>query len=163
MGVRARRIEADYLKVGEAFELLGAGFKALNEKPNAQVTEKRYVNDASSTQSITGYKWQSDFEADQIKSVKAIEYIEEIGKELKTGGECETEYIKVDLDKPAQTQGSFYARKFKVAVQVNEFPETDGELGVTGSFLGVGDAVIGSFAVSTKTFTEGFTPGTTTP
>ena len=34
----------------------------------------------------------------KIDSEKAIEYITTIGKELKTGGDCESEYIRVDLD-----------------------------------------------------------------
>lgn len=157
MAIRARRIEADYLKVGEDFELLGAGFTGIDEKLNSQVTEKKYVNDASSSQSVTGYKWQADFTGDQIVSNNAIEYIVGIGKELKTGGDAETEYIKVDLDKEASTSGSFYARKFKVAIQVSEFPNNDGELGLSGVFLGLGDPEIGSFNTQTKAFTKGFT------
>lgn len=157
MAVRQRRIEADYLKVSTAFEFLGAGFTSIDEKPNAQVTEKRYVNDASSSQSITSYKWQADFEGDQIESVAAIEFITKIGKELKTGADAESELIKVDMDNPAQTTG-YYARKFKVAIQVDEFPNNDGELGLTGVFLGLGDPIIGTFDTATKTFTEGFTP-----
>ena len=155
-GIRQRKIEADYLKVGEGFEFLGTGFTGLDEKPNAQVTEKRYINDASSSQSITSYKWQSDFTGDQIQSDKAIEYIVNIGKELKTGADAETEYVKVDLDKPANNDAGFYARKFKVAIQVTDFPNNDGELGLSGSFLGLGDPVIGTFDTTTKTFTEGF-------
>ena len=112
MAIRQRRMEADYLKVGEDFEFLGSGFTAIDEKPNPQVTEKRYINDASSSQSVTGYKWQADFSGDQIDSEKAIEYITTIGKELKTGGDCESEYIRVDLDKPSNTDGGYYARKF---------------------------------------------------
>ena len=117
MGIRQRRMEADYLKVGEAFEFLGSGFTAIDEKPNSQVTEKRYINDATSSQSVTGYKWQADFSGDQMDSEKAIEYITTIGKELKTGGDCESEYIRVDLDKPSSTDGGYYARKFKIAIQ----------------------------------------------
>ena len=157
MGIRQRRMEADYLKVGENFEFLGAGFTAIDEKPNSQVTEKRYINDASSSQSVTGYKWQADFSGDQIDSEKAIEYITTIGKELKTGGDCESEYIRVDLDKPSNTDGGYYARKFKVAIQVSEFPNNDGELGLSGVFLALGDPVVGTFNTKTKTFTEGFT------
>ena len=155
-GIRSRRIEADYLKVGDEFEFLGTGWTGIDEKPNSQVTEKRYISDASSSQSITSYKWQSDFTGDQIQSDKAIEYIVNIGKELKTGADAETFYVKVDLDKPAANDAGFYARKFKVAIQVSEFPNNDGELGLSGSFLGLGDPVIGTFDTSTKTFVEGF-------
>lgn len=156
MAIRARRMEADYLKVGEEFEFLGAGFTAIDEKPNSQTKEVRYINDASSSTSVVGYKWQSDFTGDQIVNDKAIEFITNIGKELKTGGDCESEYIKVDLDKESNTSGSYYARKFKVAIQVSEFPNTDGDLGLSGVFLGLGDPVIGTFNTKEKSFTEGF-------
>ena len=156
MAIRARRMEADYLKVGEDFEFLGAGFTAIDEKPNSQTKEVRYINDASSSTSVVGYKWQSDFTGDQIVNDKAIEFITNIGKELKTGGDCESEYIKVDLDKESNTSGSYYARKFKVAIQVSDFPNTDGDLGLSGVFLGLGDPVIGTFNTKEKSFTEGF-------
>lgn len=156
MAIRQRRMEADYLKVGEDFEFLGAGFTAIDEKPNSQTKEVRYINDASSSTSVVGYKWQSDFTGDQIVNDKAIEFITNIGKELKTGGDCESEYIKVDLDKESNTSGSYYARKFKVAIQVSEFPNTDGDLGLSGVFLGLGDPVIGTFNTKEKSFTEGF-------
>ena len=156
MAIRARRMEADYLKVGEDFEFLGAGFTAIDEKPNSQTKEVRYINDASSSTSVVGYKWQSDFTGDQIVNDKAIEFITNIGKELKTGGDCESEYIKVDLDKESNTSGSYYARKFKVAIQVSEFPNTDGDLGLSGVFLGLGDPIIGTFNTKEKSFTEGF-------
>lgn len=165
MTIRKRKIEADYLKV-EKFELMGLGFESIDEKPNAQTREKRYVIDASSSQSITGYQWQSDFSGDQIENEKVIEYITTIGKELKTGADAETEYLKVDMDKPGTVENSYYARKFKVAISVSEFPNNDGELGLSGSFLGIGDPVIGTVTVDpdTKevTFEKGFTAKTVT-
>ena len=160
MAIRARRMEADYLKVGENFEFLGAGFTAIDEKPNSQTKEVRYINDASSSTSVVGYKWQSDFTGDQIVNDKAIEFITNIGKELKTGGDCESEYIKVDLDKESNTSGSYYARKFKVAVQVDEMPNNDGNLGANGVFLCQGDGIVGTVTIdeTTKevTFVEGY-------
>lgn len=165
MGIRQRRIEADYLKVADKFELMGLGFESIDEKPNAQTREKRYVVDASTTTSIVSYNWQSDFSGDQIENEKVIEYIISIGKELKTGAAAETEYIKVDMDKPGTTENTYYARKFKVAVQVSEFPNNDGELGLSGSFLGLGDPIIGTVTIDAEskeiTFAEGFTAKTT--
>ena len=160
MAVRQRRIEADYLKVSDKFEFMGVGFSSIDEKPNAQTREVRYVCDASSTQSITSYKWQADFSGDQIESEKVIEYLTAIGKECKTGADAETEYIKVDMDKKGTAENSYYARKFKVAVMISEFPNNDGDLGLSGSFMGLGDPVIGTVTVNPDTkeisFTEGF-------
>jgi hypothetical protein len=159
MAVRKRKIQANYLKIADAFELLGTGFTELNESPSAQTTSKRYINQASASQSITGYEWTTSFNADQIVSEKAIENIRNIGEMQKTGAETEAEYLIVDLDKPAQTAG-YRARKLKVAIAVDSFEDNDGELGITGSFLGISDPVEGTFDTTAKTFTEGFTPKT---
>lgn len=156
MAVRKRKIQANYLKVTE-FELLSTGFTELNESPSAQTTSKRYINQSSASQSITGYEWSTSFNADQIVSEVAIEYIRDIGEMQKTGADTETEYIIVDLDKPAQTSG-YRARKFMVAIAVDSFEDNDGELGITGSILGISDPVLGTFDTTTKTFTEGFEP-----
>ena len=159
MAVRVRRIQANYLKVNGKFEFLGTGFTDITEKPSPKTTSKRYINDASSSQSITSYEWSSDFEADQIQSDKAIEYIVSIGEMCKTGADAETEYLIVDLDKEAKTTG-YRARKFKIAIQVDEFSNNDGELQCKGSFLGLGDPIEGTVTIdgSTKeaTFAEGF-------
>ena len=156
MGIRKRKVKANYMKVGETFEVLGAGFTELNESPSAQTSSKRYINQSSSSQAVTGYEWSSSFNTDQIASEKAIEYIREIGEMQKTGEETETEYIIVDLDKPAQTAG-YRARKFKIAIAVDSFDDNDGELGISGSFLGQSDPIEGTFDTSAKSFTVGFT------
>lgn len=159
MAVRKRKIQANYLEVKDIFELLGTGFTELNESPSAQTTSKRYINQSSASQSITGYEWSTSFNADQIVSEKAIEHIRNIGEMQKTGPDTETNYLIVDLDTPAETTG-FRARKFKVAIAVDSFSDNDGELGIEGSFLGISDPVEGTFDTSTKEFTEGFTPKT---
>lgn len=158
MAIRKRKVQANYLKVKEAFELLGTGFTELNESPSAQTTSKRYINQSSSSQSITGYEWSTSFNTDQIVSDEAIEYIRNIGEMQKTGADAESEYIIVDLDKPAATEGAYRARQFKVAIAVDSFDDNDGELGISGNFLGQSDPVEGTFTVEAKTFAAGFTP-----
>lgn len=157
MGIRKRSIQANYLKVNDMFELLGTGFTELNESPSAQTANKRYINQVSATQSITGYEWSTSFNTDQIASDKAIGYIRNIGEMLLTGADTETEYIIVDLDKKASEENKFRARKFKVAIAVDSFDDNDGELGISGTFLGQSDPIEGTFDTSTKTFEEGFT------
>ena len=158
MAIRKRKVQANYLKVKETFELLGTGFTELNESPSAQTTSKRYINQSSSSQTVTGYEWTSGFNTDQIVSDKAIEHIREIGEMQKTGAETETEYIIVDLDKPAAEDAGFRARKIDIAIAVDSFDDNDGELGISGSFLGISDPIEGTFDTSTKAFTEGFAP-----
>lgn len=158
MTIRKRKAQANYMDVNGTFELLGVGFTELNESPSAQTTSKRYINQSSARQSVTGYEWSTSFNADQIKSEKAIEYIRDIGEMQKTGTDTETDYIIVDLDKPAKVDGSYRARKFRIAIAVDSFDDNDGELGISGSFLGQSEPVEGTFAVTTKKFTEKFEP-----
>lgn len=156
MAIRKRKIVADYLKVGKEFVLMGTGFTELNESPSAKTTSKLYINDKSSTTSITGYETEFGFETDQIRDEKAIDFICDIGELQKTGADAETEYIKVDLDKPAKAENGFRARKFKVAVSIDDFEAKDNEMSAKGKLLGMGDLVLGTFDTTTKTFTEGF-------
>ena len=161
MAIRKRKIQANYLKVADAFELLGTGFTELDESPSAQTSSKRYINQSSATQSITGYEWATSFNADQIVSEAAITYIRKIGEMQLLGADTESEYIIVDLDKPAATPpGGFRARQFSVATQVDSFDNNDGELGVSGSFLGISDPVEGTFDTALKTFTVDFVAAT---
>lgn len=160
-GVKQRRSIANYLNIGkseETYVLLGAGFTELNESPSAQTASKRYVNDASETKSIVGYDWSTSFTTDQMRDQEAIDFICGIGEMQLTGADAETEYVIVDLDKK---EGSKYkARKIKVAIEVSDFEDNDGELGASGNLLGIGDMIAGTFDISTKTFTEGSTPST---
>jgi len=157
MAIRQRRTQANYLMVADAYELLGAGFTELNESPGAQTSSKRYINQASATQAITGYEWATSYNTDQIISEVAINFIMDIGEMQKTGADTETLYVIVDLDKPGIAAGTYRARKFNVAVQVDSFDDNDGELGVSGSFLGKTDPIEGTFDATAKTFVESFT------
>lgn len=156
MGVRKRKIVADYLKVDNEFVFMGTGFTELNESPSAKTTTKQYINEKSATTSITGYETEFGFETDQIRDEKAIDFICDIGELQKTGTDAETEYIKVDLDKPATVENGFRARKFKVAVSIEDFEAKDNEMSAKGKFLGIGDLVVGTFDTTTKSFTPGF-------
>lgn len=153
--IRKRKIQANYLKAAGVFELLGMGFTELNESPSAQTSSKRYINQSSATQSVTGYEWETSFNADQIVSENAIEYIRNLGEMQLTGADTETEYVIVDLDQPALITG-FRARMFNIAVAVDSFEDNDGELGIAGNFLGKSDPVLGTFDTALKTFVLGF-------
>ena len=158
--VRKRFAQASYLdcaKTGETavMELLGTGFRELNEEPSAQVRSKRYINQKSTSKGISGYEWQSPFSADQIRSEKAIAFICEIGERQRTGADVERDYIIVDLDQKAGGGATtFSARKIKVAIEVSKFGNEDGEMTCEGNFLGVSDVVVGTFDTSNKKFTE---------
>lgn len=154
--VKQRYQEASYLEVADAYELMGTGFTELNEDPGAQTSSKKYINDKSSTSSITSYEGEHGFTADQIPSEKVIKDLISIGKERKTGIDAERNFVRVDLDEKADgdTSGTaFKARMFRVAVEISSFSDNDGELQVEGTLHDKGDPVLGKFDTKTKTFT----------
>lgn len=158
-GVEQRYQQPDYIDVtggSEAprFELLGVGVTQLDNSPSAQTTSKRYVNQKSATQSIGSYEWTAPLEFDLIRSEKAIQFIADIGENEKTGVEAETLYVKVYLNKPVNLkENTFEARQRRVAVEVAEFSDNDGEIQGSGNLLGKTDWVKGEFNTKTKTFT----------
>lgn len=159
-GVEQRYQQPDYIDVSGGsgspqFELLGFGVTQLDSSPSAQTTSKRYVNQKSATQSIGSYEWTAPLEFDLIRSEKAIEFIADIGENEKTGVDAETLYVKVFLNKPvASKQNTYEARQRRVAVEVADFADNDGEIQGSGNLLGKTDWVKGEFNTKTKTFTE---------
>ena len=158
-GVVARYQHPGYLDVSGAsgtakYELLGFGVTQLDDSPSAQTTSKRYVNQKSATQSIGSYEWTAPLEFDLIRSEKAIEYIAKIGEEELTGAAAETNYVIAYLEKPVDSKRNTYeAKQRRVAIQVEEFSDNDGELQGSGNLLAVSDWVKGEFNTQTKTFT----------
>lgn len=159
-GVEQRYQQPDYIDVSGGsgsprFELLGFGVTQLDNSPSAQTTSKRYVNQKSATQSIGSYEWTAPLEFDLIRSEKAIEFIADIGENEKTGVDAETLYVKVYMNKPvASKQNTFEAKQRRVAVEIADFSDNDGEIQGSGNLLGKTDWVNGEFNTETKTFTS---------
>lgn len=160
MKIRQRPIEADFLNTapGEetpSYALMGTGFTSLDENPAAQTKTRKYINQASSSGSISGYAWTAAFAADQIPEQAAISFIKNISDHELTGEDAETDYVKVDLDQAINNkENTFHARKRRVAVEIASNPNNDGELGISGNLLAVSDWEEGEFNTSTKTFTK---------
>lgn len=157
-GVEQRFQQPDYLDTtggsgSPAFELLGFGVTQLDNSPSAQTTSKRYVNQKSATQRIGSYEWSAPLEFDLIRSEKALAFITDIGENEKTGADAETLYVKVYLNKPVPSQANqFEAKQRRVAVELSEFADNDGEIQGSGNLIAVSDWVDGTFDTSTKTF-----------
>ena len=154
MAVKHRYQDADYLNVGagtEQYVFMGTGFTKIDDSPSAQTTSKRYVNNKSTTKSIGSYDWSAPFEMDMIESEEAVKHIVDIGRKEKTGQDAEADYVRVDLA-GAKTTNGYPARKRKVAIEVAEFTDNDGEITGSGNLLGKGDWEFGFFDTEKKTF-----------
>lgn len=158
-GVVGRYLHPGYIDVTGGseepqYELLGTGVTQLDDSPSAQTTSKRYVNNKSATQRISSYEWTAPLEFDLIRSEAAIEYIASIGENEKIGAEAETNYVKVFMEKPvAEKSNTFQAKRRKVAVEVADFSDNDGEIQGSGNLLAISDWTDGTFNTTTKTFT----------
>lgn len=149
---------ADYLNIGTSekpkWALMGVGFTALSEKPNAQTSTKKYINEKSSSTNVNSYQPQFDFEADQVKDDEAIQCIYDIGRNQKTGADCSRQYLRVELWNPIKGKENTYAaRLFNVAVVVSGM---DGETDqvVSGTLNAQGDFTDGEFNTTTDSFAE---------
>lgn len=155
-----RNTIADYLMVGTAYELMGTGFTSLNESPNAQTDSETYINESTSSSSITGYETEFPYESRLIPSQKAIYKLYKMGRDHATGDDAQLTYIRVDLFNPIGTateaSAEFTARQFTVANEASDIEGDGGEkISVSGTLHAVGDPVQGKFDTVTKTFTAG--------
>ena len=148
---------ADYLNCGTSttpdYQLMGTGFTSLNESPNAQTNTKKYVNEKSSTTSITQYQTEFAYDADLIATEACILALYNDGRDHKTGSDAVHEYVRVELWDPATTNSTteFKARKFFVANSVSDIAGDD-DIQVSGTLHAQGDPIDGTFNISTRTF-----------
>ncbi len=159
-GITGRHMIGEYLNITPKDEnatwgVMGTGFTEANEEMNAQTDSKKYINNASATGSVKSYEWSKSVTADLIEDEDVIAYMADIGRTMKTGGDCETEHVTVHLNKPVSGKDNiFYARKIGVSVAISSFSDNDGEMQMEGELLGRGDIVEGEFNTMTRTFTE---------
>lgn len=150
---------ADYIECtedSEGIELCGVGFNSFKESPNAQESEKQYINQKSSTTSVTGYKPEFAVDLDVIASEKAVMEIVGIGKRHETGAKAQRNIYRVELFNPVDgEEKEFVARKQLVSVVVSDnLARTGGEvLTSTATLKAVGDQEFGKFNVETNKFT----------
>lgn len=159
-GITGRHMIGEYLNITPKEEnatwgVMGTGFTEANEEMNAQTDSKKYINNASATGSVKSYEWSKSVTADLIEDEDVISYMADIGRTMKTGGDCETEHVTVHLNKPVSGKdNTFYARKIGVSVAISSFSDNDGEMQMEGELLGRGDIVEGEFNTTARTFTE---------
>ena len=152
-----RYMVADYLETTEGtYSFMGAGFASLDENPTAKVDKTAYINDRSTSGSITGYENVFPFDTQFISDDEAIKFIYDIARNQKTGSDAETSYIRADLYEAATETTKYKARKFKVAVEVTGITGAGTEImRVAGNLHQVGNFEEGMFDTSTKQFTAG--------
>ena len=131
-------------------------FTKLNEENNPEKDDSSFINDVNSSPSIIGYKNGFTFEAQVHEGDEVVDDLVAIAREQKTGTNAERYIVDVDMNKEdGVTSGSYYARKFKVAVECTP-PAGDPKsiTKMTGTMHQIGDVSLGLFAVATKTWSD---------
>lgn len=155
-----RKDVADYLNVGtseaEEYVLLGYGFESLDEEPGAQTDTTCYINDETSSTSVTKYETKFPYVSEMIPDEKGIKNLWSTGRNHEVGTAAERDFVRVDMYDPVSgSEGTYQARKFRVSNEVSKFSGDGGEkIKVEGSLNAIGKVVQGTFNVSTRTFTE---------
>lgn len=155
--VTKRHEFADYLKIQTkgtpSFVLMGTGFTTLDENPGAQTAKKKYVNEASSSSSITRYETVFPFKSDLIIQQEAVLALYRVGRNHLTGSDAEFQYVRVELwDKAANKENEFSARLFTVSAEITSISGED-EIAVAGNLNAAGDPIDGTFNTETRVFT----------
>jgi hypothetical protein len=154
LNIGTKNASGGYDASGSNFALMGKGFEKIDESTNPNVDEKTYVNDVSSTKTVTGYAPEWAFSGDVIKDNAVITFLRNIGKTQKSGSDATAEFLLYDLW-AVDASGSVVAQKYNCTVQVDDAGSIEGgsTLTFSGSILGNGSPVQGTFATSTKIFT----------
>lgn len=147
---------ADYLGKDNQIMFMGTGFNSLNEEPNAQTTQKTYINEVNSTTNITSYHPVFPYNSDLMKDEEAVYALYRTGRDRKTGVDAEFDYYRVDLFE--ERNGNHYpARKMRVSNEVSSFEGEGGQdITVSGNLNQVGDSIDGMFDVTTRNFIQMF-------
>lgn len=138
----------------QVWELFGTGATKADESFDAQTSGKRYINQVSTSQNVTGYEYSVEYEYDQIPSQRAIKFIDSVAKKEKVGSDAMTDLVIVSMNLKASADKGYPARKRRVAISPDGNADNDGTMTGTGSLLGRTDWNYGYFDVETRTFTE---------
>ena len=122
------------LNVGTAespdYKRIGTGVTSLPISYNPKTTTDTYVDEDNATTSVDSYEISSDIEQTAIKDDPIFDYVDGIRRGLKTGSDCETTAVLVDIYNMTISNGSGTGKgqKFNATVTVSDFELSGGEI-----------------------------------
>lgn len=141
-----------YMEIeSEKYYKMGEGWQVFTESPSAQTKERKFINNTTSSTSITGYKPQYAFEALLYFNDPAISKVYNIAKLRKTGSDARVPLIIMDEFGTA-VSGAYPARKITATVEVSSFDDDD-DIILKGNFNAWGTEIPGTFNPTTGVFT----------
>lgn len=141
-------------KEAPEYELLGDGITSLTEEFNPESESKHYINKGAASNTVKAYAPSISVEKEYIKEEKLQEWVDEKIKILPTGAEAESDYIRVNILEKPSSEGIYQAVKRPCTYQFDSIGGEGGGVIMNNMTLtGNGDAVQGTFDVTTKKFT----------
>lgn len=80
-----------------SYKRIGKGVTSLPISYNPKTTTETYVDEENATTSVDSYEVSSDVEQTAIKGDDIFDYVDAIRRGLKTGSDCETTAVLVDI------------------------------------------------------------------
>ena len=136
------------------YVLMGDGITSLSEEFNPESDTKQYINQANGTTSIKSYRPSISVDKEYIKDEELQNWMDEKIKILPTGSDAQSDYIRININETPTSSGVYPAVKRRCSYQFDNIGgEAGNPLKNSMTLGGIGDAIQGTFDVTTKTFT----------
>ena len=109
---------------------IGKGVTSLPISYNPKTTTETYVDEDNATTTVDSYEISSDVEQVAIKGNEVFDFVDTIRKGLKTGSECETDAILVDIYDMTLTsgKGNGKGKQFRATITISDWTIEGGEV-----------------------------------
>lgn len=136
----------------EEYNLVGEGFTSFSEAKNPKEYTRQYVHEKTERSDVVGYAPSISYSADMHSGDPCVERVAKAADEEQVGATARVDIVTVNLWEKGNGDDSFVAYKRTYAI----IPDGKGDgveaLIYTGTLKAVGEAVKGTFATATKTF-----------
>lgn len=135
--------------------LIGDGVTEQTIAYNPQTSDEVYIHQDSGTTDVESYKPNIPTPMTAIKGDPVFDYVDGLRKARAIGADARTKICIVYLYE-TETTGAYPAEQNDCSIQIDDFGGAGGESATINFTINlIGDAVVGTFNPTTKSFTEG--------
>lgn len=135
--------------------LIGNGVTEQTIAYNPTTSDEVYIHQDSSTVDVESYKPNIPTPMTAIKGDPVFDYVDGLRKTRAIGADARTKICIVYLYE-TETTGAYPAEQNDCSIQIDDFGGAGGESATINFTINlIGDAVVGTFNPTTKSFTEG--------
>lgn len=135
--------------------LIGDGVTEQTIAYNPQTSDEVYIHQDSGTTDVESYKPNIPTPMTAIKGDPVFDYVDGLRRARAIGADARTKICIVYLY-DTETTGAYPAEQNDCSIQIDDFGGAGGESATINFTINlIGDAVVGTFNPTTKSFTEG--------